>query len=123
MRKLWENVFQVSTLIIQQALCFPVENSHTTFSEESSLSTFQDLYSSNYAQLSFFLMPARKKLPMEPPQFPLDTFVEEVRLMLQILAKILGKEDTNTVDKAILGIFSLMMNLEIVFDIPSFGEK
>lgn len=55
-------------------------------------------------------MTAGKNLPMEPPQFPLDTFVEEVRLVLQILAKILGKEDTNTMDKTILRMFSLMMN-------------
>ncbi len=60
---------------------------------------------------------------MEPPQFPLDTFVEEVRPMLNIPAKILGKEDTNTLDKAILGMFSLMMNQYIFFDIPSFWEK
>lgn len=65
---------------------------------------------SNYGQLSLFLMHVAKKLPMEPPQFPLDTFVEEVKHALQIMAKILGKKDTNTVDKAILGMLSLMMN-------------
>ena len=120
MNKLGENVFQVSSLLIQQALCVPSASSYTPFSEEALLSSFQYLSASNYAQLTFFLMHVGKYLPMELAHFRLDTFVEEVRPILQILAKFLGREDTNTVDKVILGMFSLMMNPKTIFDIPIF---
>lgn len=101
------------TLLIQQDLCFPPISSYTPFSEETMFSTFH-LSASNYAQLNLFLMHSGKHLPMEmpmePTHFPLDTFVEEVRPILQILAKILGMEDTTTMEKAILGMFSSILN-------------
>jgi len=91
MIKLGENVFQVSSLLIQQALCFPSPSSYTLFLEETLFSAFQDFSTSNYAQLTFFLMLAGKYLPMELTHFPFDTFVEEVRPILQILAKFFWK--------------------------------
>ena len=39
--------------------------------------------------------------------------------MLQVIAKILGKEDSKQVDKVVLGFFSLMMKPEIALDIPA----
>ncbi len=45
---------------------------------------------------------------MEPTHFPLDTFVEEVRPVLQIMAKMLRRDNTNIVDKSILGMFSFV---------------
>lgn len=41
MNKLAKNIFQVSSLLIQQALCFPSSISYTHFSEETLFSTFQ----------------------------------------------------------------------------------
>jgi len=69
---------------------------------------------------NLFLMPNGKHLPMDPTHFPLDTFALEVRPILQTLAKILGREDTNIIDKFIIGVFSLMMSPKTVFYIPSF---
>lgn len=73
--------------------------------------------------MNLFLLPSRKNLPFEPTHFPLDTFPKEVRPILQILAEILGREDKTIIDEAILGIFSLMMNPEMIFDIPTFWER
>lgn len=68
-------------------------------------------------------MPVGKRLPMEPTNFNLDTFVGEVRPILQTLENILGREDTNIIGKAILGIFILMTSPKAVFDLPPFLEK
>lgn len=63
-----------------------------------------------------------KKFSLDSTQFPLDDFSEVVKPILQILAIFFGKEDTAVIDKAILGIFSVMMKPDVVLDIPSFGE-
>ena len=45
-----------------------------------------------------------------------------MRPILQVLAKILGKEDVIMVHKSVLGVFSLVMNPEVILDIPDYLE-
>jgi len=37
-----------------------------------------------------------------------------------VIYKILGKEDSRQVDKAVLGFFTVMMKPEVILDIPAF---
>lgn len=117
------NIFKVSSLLTQKAFSFPSSNSHTYFWEEIQLSGFQNLFGSNYAQLNFFFIPFGKHFHFKPTNFHMDTFVDEVKSILQIMAKILGREDTNVINRAILGMFIFLMNHETIFDIPAFWEK
>lgn len=53
----------------------------------------------------------------------MEIFDIEVQPVLSSIAKILGKDDDSTVDKSILGMFSMMMNPGIVLDIPSYWKE
>ena len=50
-------------------------------------------------------------------------FDVETRLVLSHIAKILGKDDDNAVDKLVLGMFSMMMTLGMVLYIPSYWQE
>ena len=43
--------------------------------------------------------------------------------MLRCISKILGKEDDSTIDKSVLGMFSLLMKPKVVLDIPSYWQE
>jgi len=73
--------------------------------------------------MSFFVMPPAQYFYMEPTQFTLEIFIEYVRSILQIISKVLGREDTHVIDQTILGMFTLMLQPETIFDIPDYWEK
>lgn len=123
MKKSGENVFQVSFLLIQQALFFPLSNSYTSILEEYLLTAFQNLSGQMYAQLIFFLIPTGKHFPLESTHFHLDTFFEDVKPILEVISNIFGREDTTVIDNVILGMFNFMMNPDTIFDIPTFWEN
>ena len=79
-------------------------------------------YNKVYAKIVFDLMPSGKQFSLESSQFPLNSFVEDIRLIIQILTKILGRDDVLVIDKVTLGIFNLMMKPSVVLDIPDFWE-
>ena len=53
----------------------------------------------------------------------MEVFDEDVRPVLRCISKILGKEDDNSINKSILGMFTLMMNPGVVLDIPSYWKE
>lgn len=83
---------------------------------------FENLLGQEYAQIVFYLIPSGKQFYLQSNHFLLNTFVEDVRPILQILTKVLGRDDASVIDKATLGIFSLMMKPKFVLDIPYFWE-
>lgn len=70
--------------------------------------------------MTLFLLPTRQQLHMDPTQLFLETFFEDVRPILQIIAKVLGREDTTFIDKDILGMFNLILQPKVVVDIPAY---
>lgn len=123
MNALGENIFQISALLIQQTLVFPHSNLYTPFSKEALLPSFQNLSRKDYTQMILFLMPTWQQLPIEPTQFSPETFIEDVRPFLQIIAKVLGMEDTTINYRAIFGMFNLILQHVNVLDLPAYWEK
>ena len=53
----------------------------------------------------------------------MEVFDIEVRAVLRCIAKILGKYDDSTVEKSVLGMFTMMMKPGVVLDIPSYWQE
>lgn len=54
--------------------------------------------------------------------FPIDSFWEDVQPFLQVIARVLGEENTSTIDREVIGMFNLVMQPEVTLDIPNFWE-
>lgn len=115
-----ENVFHVFSQLIHQALNYPVSGNYTTFTEESLISYHENMSPQELSHVTSFLAPKSSQFYLDGNIFSLEMFAVDIRPVLQIIAKILGKEDSKKVDKFVLEFFSLMMMPEIVLDIPSF---
>ena len=50
----------------------------------------------------------------------MGVFYAKTHPVLSHIAKILGKDDDNAVDKSVLGMFAMMMKPGMVLDIPSY---
>lgn len=92
-------------MLIHQALEFPPLENYNYFSEEALVYEFQNFYGGNYAKLSFDLMVVGHVLPLELTVFPLDSFVEYFQPILQVLVRVLGRENTSIIDRAVVGLF------------------
>ena len=57
----------------------------------------------------FHLKPNMKQFQPDCKEFYMGVFDAETCLVLSHIAKILGKDDDNIVDKSVLGMFSMMM--------------
>lgn len=112
MNSLREIFLQVSSLLIYQEFDFPKSDSYTTFFDETLLSFYQTCQQrkKKFVQIYF---PPSAVLPSKSTQFPVTCFVDNVRPMLQIIAKILGRNETSVVDYQIIGLFHLMMQLDL----------
>jgi len=120
---LGESVSQVSSLLIQKEFCYPSIESYLSFSEESLTTYFEELSELESAIIHLYLMTNGKQFPVDCSHFPLDIFDEVVRPVLQVLTRILEKEDTVVVDRVVLGMFAVMMKLGVVLDIPTYCKK
>ena len=68
----------------------------------------------------FYLKPDMKHFHLDCKEFAMEVFDAKTRPVLSNIAKILGKNDDNIVEKPVLGRFSMMMKLGMVLDIPSY---
>ena len=68
-------------------------------------------------------MPEKAHFPLDLNKFPPSLFTEYMRPILQILAKIMGKEHDVMIDREILGMFALMMKPGVVLEIPTYLEN
>ena len=123
MNQLGENVFQVLAQLIRQSFCYPSAESYVIFTNESLSTYFQELSGLRFTQILFFLIPEKENFSFESDTFRLSSFAKDVRQILQILAKVLGREDAMVVDKSILGMFALMMKPGVVLHIPTYLES
>ena len=57
---------------------------------------------------------------LEGEEFSLEAFDAEYRPILSCIAEILGKDNDQTVNKSVLGMYVIMMKPGVVLDIPSF---
>ena len=53
----------------------------------------------------------------------MGVFDAETHPILSHIAKIMGKDDDNAVDKSVLGMFAMMMKPRMVLDIPSYWQE
>ena len=75
-----------------------------------------------FAQTLFYLMPEKTQFSLYSNNFSLNLFVAYMKPVLQVLAKVLGKEDTAMVENLVLGMFSLMMKAGVVLYILYYLE-
>lgn len=115
-----ENVFQGTSQLIHQALNYLVSGTYTTFTKESLISYYDSMSPQELSHVTSFLAPKSSQFSLDGNIFSLEMFVVDISYVLQVIAKILGKEDSNLVDKFFLGFLSLMMKPEVVLDIPTF---
>ena len=115
-----ENVFLVTSQLIHQALNYPIAGTYTIFTEESLVSYYDNLSPQEFFHVTFFLAPKSGQFSLDGNLFSLDIFAVDIRPVLQVISKILGKEDSKHVDKVVLGLSSLTMKPEVVLDIPTF---
>lgn len=101
---------------------FPQSNHYASFSDETLLSTYQNILAKDINKLYPYIMPPNAVLPSESTQFPITCFVESVRSILQIIMRILGKGKTLVIDCLVIGLFHLMMQPNVVLDIPTFWD-
>ena len=94
-----------------------------SFTNEPISSYFQELSGPKFTEIVFYLLPEKEKFSLELEIFPLNTSTEDIRPVLQILAKFLGRKDVMVVDNSILGMFSLMMKPRVILDIPTYLEN
>jgi len=89
-----ENVFQVTSQLIHQALNYPVSGTCTTFIEESLISYYDSMSPQELSHVTSFLAPKSSQFSLDGNLFSLEMFAVDIRPMLQVIAKILGKEDS-----------------------------
>jgi len=89
MNSFGENILQVSSLLIQQALDFPQSYNYTAFSDETLLFVYQNLLSDDRNKLHILILPPNAILPSESTQFPIVCFSESVSSILQVIVRIL----------------------------------
>jgi len=109
-------------LLIQQTLNFPYSEKNTSVYEETLVARFQNFSGGDYDKLSFHLIPHGNIFSLDPTFFPLYSFAEYVKPILQVIAKVLGKENTSIIDRVVTGIFNFFMQPEVILDIPTFWE-
>lgn len=97
-----------------------MSGTYTTFTEESLISYYDSMYPQELSHVTSFLAPKSSQFSLDGNIFSLEMFAVDIRTVLQVIAKILGKEDSKQVYKVVLGFFSLMMKPEVVLDIPTF---
>lgn len=89
-----ENVFQVTTQLIHQALNYPVSGTYTTFTEEYLVSHYDSLSPQDLSHVTSFLAPKSRQISLDGNLFSLDIFAVDIRPVLQVISNILGKEDS-----------------------------
>lgn len=87
------------------------------------MAIFQNLSAEDYAKLSLNIMPFNHTFSLEPTLFPLDSFVVDVKPILQVISRVLGKYNTYIIDHAFIGIFNLVMQPDVILDILAFWES
>jgi len=97
-----------------------VSGTYTTCTKESLTYYYDNMSPQELSHVTSFLAPKSSEFPLDGNLFSLEIFAVDIRPVFQVIAKILGKEDSNQVDKVVLGFLSLMMNPEIVLDILEF---
>lgn len=115
-----ETIFQVTSQLIHQALDYHVSGTYTTFTEENLALYYDNLSPQESSHVTSFLAPKSGQFSLDAILFSLDIFAIDIRPVLQVISKILGKENSKQVDKVVLGFFSLMMKPKVVLDIPTF---
>ena len=73
-----ENVLQVSTQLIRQALCYPESESYVQFTDDSLISHYDSLASQGFNQSVLFLKPDTKQFVPDSKEFSMEVFDAEV---------------------------------------------
>ena len=104
-------------------MCFPENESPLQFSEDSLARYFEDLSNEEFSLCMSYLRSKSEEVQLEGEEFSLEAFDAEYRPILSCIAEILGKENDQTVDKLVLGMYALMMKPGVVLDIPYFWQE
>ena len=113
----------MSTLLIHQALCYPESESSIQFSDDSLVQYYDNLAGEEFNQFMFHLKPNMNQFQLDWKEFDMGVFEAKTPPVLSHIAKFLGKDDDNIVDKSVLGMFSMMMKPGMVLDIPSYWQE
>ena len=100
-----ESVFQVTSQLIHQDLNYSVFGTYTTFIEKNLVSYYDNLSPQEFSHVTSFLAPKSRQFSLDINMFSLDIFVVDIRRILQVISKIVGKEDPKKVHKVVLGFF------------------
>ena len=73
-----ENVLQVSSQLIRQALCYPESESYVQFTEDSLMAHYDSLAGRELNQFIFFLKLDTKQFVPNSKEFPMEFFDEDV---------------------------------------------
>ena len=77
-----ENVLQVSTQLICQALCYPQSESYVKFTNDSLMAHYDSLAGQVFNQFIFFLKPDTKHFSLDNKEFSVEFFdVEVIRVL------------------------------------------
>lgn len=87
---------------------YPVFGTYTSFTEESLISYFDNVSPQELSHVTYFLAAKSCHFSLDGILFSLEIFAINIRPVLQVIAKILGKEDSKHVDKVVLVFFFLL---------------
>lgn len=94
MNELGESVFQVTYQLIHQAFNYPVFGTYVTFTKDSLVSYYDNLSSQESSYALSFLTPKYGQFSPDENFLSLYIFATDIRPILQMISKILGREDS-----------------------------